>query len=139
MSDDPEDATTDAERVTRALEGLRSAVRQSQAELAGLGSTEALHALLRDLRDREQVHEPTPPIRPSLGGRISASARRAAYRLLFRWHARIVWKQQSEFNRTATRLLQDLVERERDRAAALARLEDRLEQLERLRRGGAAG
>ena len=111
MSDEPEDA----ERVTRALEGLRAAVRQRQGELAGLGPADAQRALLRDLRALEEVREPAPPKGTSLGSRISASARRAAYRLLFRWHARIVWKQQSEFNRTAARLLQDLVERERDR------------------------
>lgn len=130
MSESPEE-TTDETRVKSALEGLRAAVRQRQAERAGQGSGEALRALLRELKDRETVLEPVPKRDGSLGSSLAASLRWVVYRIFFRWHARIVWKQQSEFNRTATRLLQDLVERDRDRSAELARLKARLDERDR--------
>jgi len=128
------------ERAAAALAGLRAAVRQRQAELAsarGAGGDELAVALV-ELADREFVQEPAPVSPRPVYGRLLVLARKLAWHLGLKWHARAVWAQQNGFNQTVARLLRELVERERDARRRAAALEARLAELER-RSGGDPG
>lgn len=119
-----------------ALAALEAAVRQRQGERAALGGGgDELGVRLAELRQREFVQEPRPVSpRPGLG-RLIVFARRAAYHLFFKWHARAVLQQQNEFNQAASALLAELAERERETRRELERLRARVAGLEGGRRG----
>ncbi len=121
------------QRTAAALAGLRAAVRQRQAELAGTrgGGGDELALALLELAQREFVQEPTPiSPRPVYGGLI-VLVRKLAWHLGIKWHARAVWAQQNGFNQVASRLLRELVERERENRRRMAALEARIAELER--------
>ena len=137
----PETAADDeAARVAASLEGLRAAVRQRQGELASArgGGGDELALQLAELRRREFVEEPAPVSPRPWFGRLVVFARKIAWHLGFKWHARAVWAQQNGFNQVASRTIQDLAERERETRRRIERLEARLAELER-RGGGGAG
>ncbi len=137
----PETAADDeAARVAASLEGLRAAVRQRQGELASArgGGGDELALQLAELRRREFVEEPAPVSPRPWFGRLVVFARKVAWHLGLKWHARAVWAQQNGFNQTASRTIQDLAERERETRRRIARLEARLAELE-ARGGGGAG
>lgn len=122
-------------RAAAALAALSAAVKQRQGELAATGgaaggSGDDLSARLAELRRREFVEEPRPVSpRPGLG-RLIVFVRKAAYHLLFKWHARAVLQQQNELNQASAALVAALVEREREGRLELARLRRRVEELE---------
>jgi len=126
------------ERAAAALAGLRAAVRQRQAELAGARAAggDELAVALVELADREFVQEPAPVSPRPVYGRLLVLARKLAWHLGLKWHARAVWAQQNAFNQTVARLLRELVERERDARRRTAALEARLAELERRSGGG---
>jgi hypothetical protein len=119
------------ERVAAALAGLQAAVRQRQGELAaGRGAAGDDFALqLAELRQREFVEEPLP-VSPRRFGGLVVLVRKIAWHLGLKWHARAVWAQQNGFNQAASRLIQDLAERERETRRRAERLEARLARLE---------
>lgn len=134
---------SDAERdaVAAALAALEAGVRQRHAERAATGAGgDGLGIRLAELRQREFVQEPQP-VSPRPGiGRLLVLARKVAYHLGFKWHARAVLAQQNEFNQAASALVAELAERERELAAAVERLNRRVERLEgRGARPGAPG
>jgi hypothetical protein len=133
-------ADAEAVRVAASLEGLRAAVRQRQGELASArgGGGDELALQLAELRRREFVEEPAPVSPRPWFGRLVVFARKVAWHLGFKWHARAVWAQQNGFNQAASRTIQDLAERERETRRRIERLEARLAELER-RGGGGAG
>lgn len=126
------------ERAAAALAGLSAAVRQRQAELAGARAAggDELAVALVELADREFVQEPAPVSPRPVYGRLLVLARKLAWHLGLKWHARAVWAQQNAFNQTVARLLRELVERERDARRRTAALEARLAELERRSGGG---
>ena len=114
----------DRERVAATLEGLRAAVRQRQGEAAtvGGGAGDDLNGLLLDLKRHEFVEEPVPVSpRPVLGA-LLIFARKVAYHLFFKWHARGVLAQQNGFNQSAARLIEELAERQRRAEEEIGRL-----------------
>lgn len=129
------------QRTAAALGGLRAAVRQRQAELASArgGGGDELALALVDLAEREFVQEPTPVSPRPIYGRLIVFVRKVAWHLGVKWYARAVWAQQNAYNQTASRLLRELVERERDGRRRIAALEARLAELERRSGGGGAG
>jgi len=133
----------DAERrrTAAALAGLRAAVRQRQAELASArgGGGDELALALVDLSEREFVQEPAPVSPRPVYGRLLVLVRKLAWHLGIKWYARAVWAQQNAYNQTASRLLRELVEREREARRRIATLETRLAELERRGGGGGAG
>ncbi len=121
------------EEVAATLAALEAGVRQRQGEKAALGGGggDELGLRLAELRQREFVQEPRP-VSPRPGfGRLIVALRKAAYHLFFKWHARAVLQQQNEFNQTASALLGDLAERERESRRQIERLRSRLAELER--------
>jgi hypothetical protein len=122
-------ADPERERVAAALAALEAGVRQRRGELAALGGGgDELGVRLAELRQREFVQEPRP-VSPRPGiGRLLVALRKAAYHLLFKWHARAVLQQQNEFNQAASALLADLAERERETRRELERLRARLSE-----------
>lgn len=133
-------ADAEAQRVAASLEGLRAAVRQRQGELASArgGGGDELALQLAELRRREFVEEPVPVSPRPLLGRFIVLARKVAWHLGIKWHARAVWAQQNGFNQAASRTVQDLAERERETRRRIDRLEARLAELEG-RSGGEGG
>lgn len=129
------------ERTAAALAGLRAAVRQRQAELAGArgGGGDELALALVELSEREFVQEPTPVSPRPVYGRLIVFARKLAWHLGVKWYARAVWAQQNAFNQAASRLLRELVEREREGRRRVAALEARIAELERRGGGGDGG
>lgn len=125
------DPEPDRTEVLRALESLRAAVRQRQAELAATGGSGGgdLALELAELSRREFVQEPVP-VSPRAFGRVLVFLRKAAFHLGFKWHARAVWAQQNGFNQVAARLLREALERELALRRRLERLEARLASLE---------
>lgn len=129
------------DEVAAALAALEAGVRQRHAERAATGAGgDGLGVRLAELRQREFVQEPQP-VSPRPGiGRFLVLARKAAYHLGFKWHARAVLAQQNEFNQAASALVAELAERERELAATVERLARRVERLEARGTGpGAAG
>jgi hypothetical protein len=128
----PQDADPERERVAATLAGLKAAVRQRQGELAaGRGAAgDDLAIELAELRRREFVEEPVP-VSPRRFGRLLVLVRKLAWHLGLKWHARAVWAQQNGFNQAASRLIQDLADRERTSRRRIERLEARLAELER--------
>ncbi len=133
------DVDREAAQTASALASLQAAVRQRQGELAAVGGPggrgDDLSASLAELRRREFVQEPRPVSpRPGIGALI-VFARRAAYHLFGKWHARAVLQQQNEFNQSVASLVAALAERERESRTEMARLRRRLEELETERDG----
>ena len=118
----------DRERLAATLAGLRAAVRQRQGEAATVrNGGDELHGLLLDLKRHEFVEEPVPVSPRPLYGRFLVFARKAAYHLFFKWHARGVLAQQNGFNQSAARLIVELAERQRRAEEEIARLRRELE------------
>jgi hypothetical protein len=141
MSADASGSDPERDAVAAALAALEAGVRQRHAERAAMGAGgDGLGIRLAELRQREFVQEPQP-VSPRPGiGRLLVLARKAAYHLGFKWHARAVLAQQNEFNQAAAALVAELAERERELAAAVERLARRVERLEgRGARPGAPG
>lgn len=117
------------ERLAEILAGLRAAVRQRQGEAATVrAGADELHGLLLDLQRNEFVEEPAPVSPRPVVGRLLVFARKAAYHLLFKWHARAVLAQQNAFNQSASRLIGELAERQRRIDEAVERLQRELEK-----------
>ena len=119
--------SADATRVSEVLRRLRSAVRQRQAELATLvAESEELRLQLAELRAREYLQEPVcVSPRPVLGP-ILVLFRKAFFHLFMKWYLHSLLMQQNAFNQTASRLVQELFERQRRFAGHLEQLERRL-------------
>jgi hypothetical protein len=128
----PNEPDSERERVATALAGLKAAVRQRQGELAaGRGAAgDDLAIELAELRRREFVEEPVP-VSPRHFGRLLVLVRKIAWHIGLKWHARAVWAQQNGFNQAASRLIQDLADRERAGRRRIERLEARLAEAER--------
>jgi len=121
----------DREAAAAALATLEAAVRQRTAERAATaGDGDDLGLQVSELRQREFVQEPRP-VSPRPGiGRLIVFARKLTYHLFGKWHVRAVLQQQNEFNQTASSLLAAAVEREREDRREIARLRQRLAELE---------
>ncbi len=117
--------------VARALAELKTAVRQRRSELATVGGA-ATEARLRlaELRRLEYVREPTPVSPRPFFGPLLVLARKAAYHLFFKWHARGVVEQQNALNQATGRLLEELIAGLEGQARELALLGRRCEALE---------
>ena len=123
----------DLARLAATLGGLRAAVRQRQGEAATVrAGADELHGLLLELQRHEFVQEPVPVSPRPVFGRLLVFVRKAFYHLLMKWQARAVLSQQNSFNQSASRLLGELAERQKRAAQESARLEERLDRLERV-------
>lgn len=121
-------ADAERERLAETLAGLRAAVRQRQGEAATVrAGADELHGLLLDLQRHEFVEEPVPVSPRPLFGRLLVFARKAAYHLFYKWHARGVLAQQNGFNQSASRLIVELAERQRRAEEEIARLRRELD------------
>lgn len=121
----------DGRRVAEVLERVRAGARQRRAELATVspGREEARLRLLL-LKRSEYLQEPVPASPRPLLGPLLVFARKLVYHLFFKWHARSVLQQQSEFNQAASFLIQDLLESHQRLGRRLERIEERLAALE---------
>jgi hypothetical protein len=129
-------------RVAEVLQGLRSGVRQRQAEAVtmggALGSDGGLSAAMLAVKSSEYLQEPPVPIshRGRLG-RVIVLARKAYFHMFLKWFIRPVLLQQNAFNQAAARVLEDLAQSEERQARELRLLAARLVELEA--RQGALG
>jgi len=119
------------EAAAETLGALQEAVRQRWGELAAQGTEgSALSLQLATLRQSEFVREPEP-VSPRRGiGGVVVFVRRAVFHLFLKWYTRGVLQQQNEFNRVASGLLADLLERQQELRRELATLHRRLAVLE---------
>jgi hypothetical protein len=121
------------ERLAATIGGLRAAVRQRQGEAATIRTgADELHGLLLELQRHEFVQEPQPVSPRPVYGRILVFVRKAFYHLFVKWHARAVLQQQNSFNQSASRLLCELAQRQKQAAEESARLEQQIRRLERV-------
>lgn len=119
------------ERVAAVLEGLKAGVLQRRAERATAGADDGeARARLLEAKRLEYVREPLPVSPRPVVGRFLVLARKAAYHLLFKWHARGTSEQQNAFNQAALRLVEDLLRADEAKSRDLARLRRRVDELE---------
>lgn len=119
-------------RVAAVVEQLKAGVlqRRSERATAGASDSEARFRLLEAKR-HEYVRQPLPVSPRPVLGRFLVLFRKLTYHLLLKWHARGVGDQQNAFNQASLRLLEDLVSGDESRNRELARLAERVDQLER--------
>lgn len=131
MIDPEQQPDPERERVAAVIEALEAGVRQRRAERATAGADDgAARARLLEARRLEHVREPIPVSPRPVVGRLLVLARKAAYHLLFKWHARGTTEQQNAFNQATLALVEDLLAAEEAKARELARLRRRVDELE---------
>lgn len=125
-------SSEDEARVAAVIEQLKAGVLQRRAERATAGgaASEARFRLL-EMQRHEYVRQPVPVSPRPLLGRFLVFFRKGIYHLLLKWHARGVGDQQNSFNQATVRLLDELVSSHETWGRELARLTQRVAELER--------
>lgn len=128
-----ETRTPDQEaRVAEVLQQLRAGVRQRQAELATVAAgTDEARLKIVELTSKEYIREPINVSPRPVIGPLLVFARKAVFHLFLKWYLRPVVEQQNDFNQTASRLVQDLVQSQEKLARQLRELDARLLALEK--------
>ena len=130
--DQPMDQSMSEPRVDEVLQQLRAGVRQRQAELATAGAgTDEARSKLVELTSKEHIHEPVPFSPRPVAGKWIVFVRKAFFHLFLKWYMRPVLQQQNDFNQTAGRLIQELIQGQERLARQLRELDVRLTALER--------
>ncbi len=122
----------DEPRVDEVLQQLRAGVRQRQAELATAGAgTDEARSKLVELTSKEHIHEPVPLSPRPVLGKWFVFARKAFFHAFLKWYMRPILQQQNDFNQTAGRLIQELIQGQERLARQLREMDVRLTALER--------
>lgn len=131
MSTDPSPPDDEPARVAAVIEQLKAGVLQRRAERATAGGSESeARFRLLEVKRHEYVRQPLPVSPRPLLGRVLVLFRKLVYHLLLKWHARGVGDQQNSFNQASVRLLEELVAGQEAKGRELARLAQRVEELE---------
>ncbi|HEX7181952.1 MAG TPA: hypothetical protein VF756_08930 [Thermoanaerobaculia bacterium] len=122
----------DEARVAEVLQQLRAGVRQRQAELATVtAGTDEARLKIVELTSKEYIREPINVSPRPVIGSLLVFVRKAIFHLFMKWYLRPVVEQQNDFNQTASRLVQDLVQSQEKLARQLRELDARLLALEK--------
>ena len=122
----------DEARVAEVLQQLRAGVRQRQAELATVtAGTDEARLKIVELTSKEYIREPINVSPRPVIGPLLVFVRKAIFHLFMKWYLRPVVEQQNDFNQTASRLVQDLVQSQEKLARQLRELDARLLALEK--------
>lgn len=122
MSTDHHDQPApEAGRVAEVLAQLRAGVRQRQALLATVPEeTLQLPASLAQVQATQYLERPVPHSHRRWLGPPIVFAKKVVYHLFMKWYLSSLLQQQTDFNRAVAVALQDLFERQRALARAIA-------------------
>ena len=111
----------EAAHVAEVLARIRAGVRQRQALLAAVPEeTLQLPASLAQVQATQYLERPVPVSHRGWLGLPIVFAKKVVYHLFMKWYLASLLQQQTDFNRAVAVALQDLFERQRALARALA-------------------